>query len=147
MAIRSAKGTLFKRGDGASPEVFSTVQQMKSISGPSVSGVKQDVTTHSTAGNWMEALVMLIDPGTIGFPANYDSAEATHAFSTGIWNNLINLDPFNAVLDFPSTIGYLYFNCYPMSHAFDAPVDNVLGVNFEFAITGAITAANGASPY
>lgn len=147
MAIRSAKGTLFKIGDGASPEVFSTVAQMRSISGPSTTGVKQDITTHSTAGNWMEAAVVLNDPGTIGFPANYDSAEATHAFTTGVWNYFINLTPFNAVVDFPLTIGYLYFRCYTMGHSLDAPVDNILAVNMEFAITGAITAANGASPY
>jgi len=147
MAIRSAKGTLFKIGDGASPEVFSTVAQMRSISGPSATGVKQDITTHSTSGNWMESAVVLLDPGTIGFPANYDSAEATHAFTTGIWNKFINLTPFNSVVDFPSTIGYLYQRVYTMGHSFDAPVDNILGVNFEFAITGAITATNGASPY
>jgi hypothetical protein len=147
MAIRSAKGTLFKIGDGASPEIFSTVAQMRSISGPSATGVKQDITTHSTAGNWMESAVVLLDGGTIGFPANYDSAEATHAFSTGIWNRFINLTPQNAVVDFPLTIGYLYFNVYTMGHSFDAPVDNILAVNFEFAINGAITAANGASPY
>ena len=147
MAIRSAKGTLFKIGDGASPEVFGTVAQMRSISGPSATGVKQDITTHSTAGNWMEAAVVLLDPGTIGFPCNYDSAETTHAFTTGIWNRFINLTPQNAVVDFPLTIGYLYFNCYTMGHSFDAPVDNILAVNMEFAITGAITAANGTSPY
>jgi hypothetical protein len=147
MAIRSAKGTLFKTGDGASPEVYSTVAQMRSISGPSTTGVKQDITTHSTAGNWMESAVMLLDPGTVGFPANYDSAEATHAFSTGVWSDFTSLTLMHAVIDFPLTIGYLHFSCYCMGHAFDAPVDNILGVNFEFAITGAITAANGASPY
>lgn len=147
MAIRSAKGTLFKIGDGASPETFSTAAQMRSISGPSATGVEQDITTHSTAGNWKEKAVVLLDGGSIGFPANYDSAEATHAFATGIWQNFINLTPQNAALVFPSSIGYLYMNVYTMGHSFDAPVDNILGVNFEFSINGAITAANGASPY
>lgn len=147
MAIRSAKGTLFKIGNGASPETFSTVAQMRSISGPSASGVEQDITTHSTAGNWKEKAVVLLDGGTIGFPANYDSAETTHAFTTGIWASFITLAPFNSVVKFPSTIGYLLFNVYAMGHAFDAPVDNILGVNFEFSINGAITAANGSSSY
>jgi len=146
MAIRSAKGTVAKLGSGTSPQTFSTIAQIRSISGPTTKATVQDITTHSTAGNWMEKLATLIDPGTIGFPVNYDSSDSTHAFATGLWNLLINLTEKDLRLVFPASIGYLEFSAYTTSHSFDCPVDNVLRFNAEFAINGAISAFNTAEP-
>ena len=140
MAIRSAKGTLQKIGDGASPEVFTTIGQVRSISGPTTKATVQDVTTHSTAGNWMERLAMLIDPGTLGFPINYDPADATHMFATGMWADMIALTVRNFQTVFPASMGTLAYAAYITSHAFDVPVDNVLQANIELTVYGAITA-------
>lgn len=146
MAIRSAKGTLLKLGDGASPETFATIGQVRSISGPTTTSVIQDVTTHSTAGNWMERLATLIDPGNLSFPINYDAADSTHQFTTGLWNLLINLTQRAFQLIFPASIGYMDFDAYLTGHGFECPVDNVLQANIELTVFGAITAANGAHP-
>lgn len=142
MAIRSAKGTLQKIGDGASPEVFTTIGQVRSISGPSTTAVVQDVTTHSTAGNWMEKLAVLIDPGTLSFPINYDSADATHMFTSGLWADLIALTERNFQTVFPASIGQLAYAAYLTGHGFDVPVDNVLQATIELTINGAIVATN-----
>lgn len=144
--IRSAKGTIVKLGNGASPEVFTTIGQMRSLSGPTTTATVQDVTTHSTSGNWMEKLATLIDPGTMSFPINYDSADATHQFASGLWHLMINLTQRSFQTIFPASIGYMTFDAYLTGHQFDAPVDNVLGANIELTIYGAITAANGALP-
>ena len=146
MGIRSAKGTIVKLGNGASPEIFSTIGQMRSMSGPTTTATVQDVTTHSTAGNWTEKLATLIDPGTMSFPINYDSADATHQFATGLWQLMINLTQKNFQVVFPANIGYMELAAYLTSHAFDCPVDNVLQANIELTIYGAISAANGALP-
>ena len=139
MAVVKAKGTLQQLGDAASPEVFTTIAQVRSISGPSVSATVQDITTHSTAGNWMERLATLVDPGEISFAVNLDLADATHAFATGLWNLLINLTERNYQTVFPSSAGTLAYAAYVSSHGFDAPVDNVLQGNMALAIDGAIT--------
>lgn len=141
MAIRSAKGTLQKIGDGASPEVFATIGQVRSISGPSTKATVQDVTTHSTSGNWMEKLATLIDPGSISFPVNFDPLDATHAFLTGMWSDLIALAERNFQTAFPAAMGTLAYAAYITGHGFDCPVDNVLQANVELTITGAITAS------
>ncbi len=138
--IRSAKGTLQKLGNGASPEVYSTIGQVRSISGPTTKATVQDVTTHSTAGNWMEKLATLIEPGTLSFPINYDPADATHQFATGLWNKLINLTVTAFETVFPASMGKLTYEAYLTSHAFDCPVDNVLQANIELTIYGAISA-------
>jgi len=139
MAIGSAKGTLQKIGDGASPEVFTTIGQVRSISGPSVSVTVQDVTTHSTAGNWMEKLATLIDPGTISFPINYDAEDATHAFATGMWSDLIALTERNFQTVLSGSAGELEYAAFVTGHAFDLPVDNVRQVTIELTITGEIS--------
>lgn len=144
MAIRSAKGTLQKLGDGASPELFATIGQVRSIAGPTTTAVVQDVTTHSTVGNWMERLATLIDPGNLSFPINYDSADATHQFTAGLWSLLINLTQRNFRTVFPASIGWLEYPAYLTGHGFDCPVDNVLQANIELTVFGAITATNGA---
>ena len=146
MAIRSAKGTLIKLGDGTSPEVFTTVGQVRSISGPTTTATVQDVTTHSTAGNWMEKLAVLIDPGSLSFPINYDSADATHQFATGLWDLLVNLTVRGFRCVFPASIGYLQMDGMVTGHGFDCPVDNVLQANIEVTIFGAISAFNTAEP-
>lgn len=142
MAIRSAKGTLQKLGSAASPPVFATVGQVRSITGPSTRATVQDVTTHSTTGNWMEKLATLIDPGTIGFAINYDKAESTHAFLTGMWANLIALTQSDWETVLPASIGTLYYQGYLTSHAFTLPVDNVISCAIEVAINGSILALN-----
>lgn len=139
MAIRSAKGTLVKVGSGTSPETFTTVGQVRSVSGPTTKATVQDVTTHSTAGNWMEKLATLIDPGSLTFPINYDAEDTTHAFATGLWNDLISLTERNFECVMPASIGELDFAAYLTGHSFDLPVDNVIQATIELTINGAIS--------
>lgn len=140
--IRSAKGTAQMLGDGGSPEEFSLIGQVRSITGPTTSATVQDVTTHSTAGNWMEKLATLIDPGTLSFPMNYDADDATHQFATGLWNTLINLTQANYETIFPASLGSLRYAAYLTGMPFDLPVDNVIQQTITLTINGAITATN-----
>lgn len=142
MAIRSAKGTIQKVSDSGSPAVFITVGQVRSISGPTTSATVQDVTTHSTTGNWMEKLAVLIDPGTLSFPINYDNADATHQFLVGMWDDFVNLTVRYWETVFPALMGRLEYRAYITGHAFDLPVDNVIQANIELTIFGAIVAQN-----
>jgi len=142
MAIRSAKGTLQQIGDAASPPAYTTIGEVRSIAGPTTKATVQDVTTHSTSGNWMERLAMLIDPGTLSFPINYDPADATHQFAAGMWYDMINLTVMDFQTVFPAAMGTLVYDAYITSHSFDCPVDNVLQASIELTIYGAITATN-----
>jgi hypothetical protein len=142
MAITTAKGTTLGIGDGASPEVFSSMGQLRAFSQSGPTATVQDITTHSTSANWMDKLGTLLDGGSVSGPINYNSTDATHAFSTGIWDDLVNLTVRNIRITFPNSNGTLDMGGYFSSHAFDFPVDNVLQANMEFAVTGAITAAN-----
>lgn len=144
--VRSAKGTLQQVGDGASPQLFPTITQVRSIAGPTTKATIQDITTHSTTGNWMEKLATLIDPGDLSFAINYDGSDNLHKFATGLWNLFINLTTRTHRTVLPASIGYFSYSGYVTQHAFDLPVDNVIRANIQITINGAITAANTAAP-
>jgi predicted secreted protein len=78
MAGRDGFGTQFKRGDGGGPEVFTTIANVTSISGPERKRETIDVTAHDSADGWMEFLGGLKDGGEIGLDINYDPTETTH---------------------------------------------------------------------
>jgi len=78
MSGRNAFGTLFKRGDGGSPEMFTTIANVTSISGPSRSRETIDVTAHDSEDGWMEFIGGLKDGGEVSLEINYDPGEATH---------------------------------------------------------------------
>jgi predicted secreted protein len=139
--VRSAKGTLMQLGSGTSPETFTTIGQVRSIAGPTTKLTVQDITTHSTAGNWMEKLATLIDPGDLTFPINWDSGDTTHAFSTGLWQSMINLTQKDFKCILPASHGTLAFAGYVTGHAFNLPVDNVMQATIQITINGAITAS------
>lgn len=139
MAITTAKGTLLQLGDAASPSTYATIGQVRSIAGPTTKAQIVDITTHSTTGFWRQKLAVLIDPGDASFEINFDSADTTHAFTTGLWNLFVNLTIRGYDMIFPHSAGTLKFQGYVGQHEFAVPVDNVLSAKIQIAITNAIT--------
>lgn len=74
-----AQGTLVQLGDGASPEVFTTIPDVGDIDGPSEEAEEIDVTSHSSANATREFIAGLRDAGELNFPINLDYNNATHA--------------------------------------------------------------------
>ena len=71
-------GSLLKQGDGASPEVFTTVSSVSSISGPSTSAETYDVTSHDTSGGYKSFIAGLMDGGEVTFDVFFNGTETTH---------------------------------------------------------------------
>lgn len=141
MAITSAKGSVLKNGDFASPHNYATISQVRSISGPSTKPKIVEITTHDSPGNSVRKLAVLVDYGQLSFEINFDSTDATHAFATGIWSDLIALNKKSFQDIFPNTNGTLEFAGYFTSHEFNQPVDNVLSAKVQIDITDNITTA------
>lgn len=140
--ITTAKGTIFSLSDVASPPTYVSVTQVRSITGPTVKPKIVDVTAHSTPGFWNAKLAVLIDGGDVSFELNYDSTDASQAFMTGFWNQMVGLTLSGFKMVFPNSAGTLKYEGYVAQHEFSAPVDNVLSVKLQTAITGPITASN-----
>jgi predicted secreted protein len=78
MAGRDGFGTLFQRGNGAGPEVFTTIASVTNISGPSRSRETIDVTAHDSPEQWMEFIGGLKDGGEVSLDINYDPGQVSH---------------------------------------------------------------------
>ena len=71
-------------------------------------------------------------------------ADVTHAFATGMWNDLVNLTKQGFEDIFPNAAGYLQFAGYFNDHSFNQPVDNVLSAKIGVDITDNVSAHSGA---
>jgi predicted secreted protein len=138
--ITTAKGTVLNLSDVASPVTYASVSQVRSITGPTVKPKIVDVTAHSTPGFWAAKLAVLIEPGDISFEINFNIADATHAYATGFWNQMVGLTLTGLQMIFPNSAGILTFTGYVGQHEFNVPVDNVLTAKIQMAIAGPITA-------
>jgi hypothetical protein len=152
MAIHTAKGTVLhfdSQGANFPPVGAPAIAQVRSITGPTVKPKIVDVTTHDTPGFWARKLTVLIEGGDISFEMNWDSADATHSFTspTSLWMSMvggINNSPpglarASLQMIFPYSAGTMNFYGYVAQHEFTVPVDNVLAAKIQFAITDAIT--------
>ena len=78
MSGRNAFGTQFKRGNGATVEVFTRIANVTSISGPNRTRETIDVTAHDSPDAYMEFVGGLKDGGEVSLEINYDPSETTH---------------------------------------------------------------------
>lgn len=79
MSGRDGFGTLFQRGNGATPtEVFTTIANVTGIKGPDRKRETIDVTAHDSPEQYMEFIGGLKDGGEVQLDINYDPGNATH---------------------------------------------------------------------
>jgi predicted secreted protein len=76
-------GTLLQKGNGAGPEVFTTIAEVVEITPPALKRESIDATSHSSANAWHEKLKGLKDAGQVTFSINYQPANATHGVGVG----------------------------------------------------------------
>lgn len=99
----SAFGTLLKIGNGASPEVFTTVAELRTISGPTLTAETIDVTTHNTPTPFRRYISGLLDGGEVTFDINFIPTDATHGYSTGLLKDMTDRTRRNFQIVFPDT--------------------------------------------
>lgn len=130
-------GTLLKRGDGADPEVFTTLAGLTNVTGPGVSRETLDVTAHDSADGYREFLGGVKDAGEVSVDVNYDPS--VH----DVWlDDLDDVNPRNYELHYPDTTVHAFA---AILTAFEpsAPFDDKLAASATFKVTGkqAITPA------
>lgn len=132
----SGYGTLLKRGDGGGPETFTTVGEVRSISGPSMETDEADVTTHSSAaaGAFREFILTLIDAGSVEFEVNYVPSDPTHI---GIRQDFLARTKRNWQIVLPGAIQTISFAGYVKSMPYEFPVDDAMLQKISIRCTGA----------
>lgn len=95
MAATQAKigfGTLLQRGDGGSPEVYTTILEITSITGPSLARETVDATHYESPSGYREFLGGLIDGGEVTFEGNWVPRNSTHDATTGLLTEMASSD-------------------------------------------------------
>lgn len=134
---RIGYGTLFKYGDGASPEVFTTVAEVYEISGPSLSREIPDATHMESPDGYREFLGGLKDGGEVTIEANFLPAHASQNASTGVISFFDAGERRNYQIVWPTSPTTSWqFAAVVQSVEPAAPVDDKLNLSVTFKLSG-----------
>ena len=137
MADKS-QGTLLKMGDGAGPEVFTTVAEVTNIGGPSFSREAIETTNHSSPGGYRQHIPGLRDGGEVTFTVNFMPANATHDETDGMLGQFADDDIHNWRLVYPITPArHWAFAAFITKFDTKAPVGDKLSADMTLKISGA----------
>ncbi len=139
----SSFGTLLKLGDGGSPtETFTTIAEVKDISGPALKVNTEEVTSHSSTGSYEEHVPTTISAGEVSCDLNFVPTGATHSYTSGLIKDLKNKTKRNFQLVLPDTGSTTWtFAAYVTGFETKAPVKGVLSAAVKLLITGQPTLA------
>jgi hypothetical protein len=134
-AALPAQGTLIKIGDGASPEVFTSLGEVSSIDGPGGQAAVIDVTDLSSTAK--EKRMGLQDEGQLSFEINFLPADAQHA---QLRTDKASGDSRNFQLLFTDSPPTTWtFAAFVLGVPVSFSVDNVTKGSVTLEITGSIT--------
>jgi len=130
-----AQGIAIKRGDGSSPESFTTIAEITDFDGPSGSASEIDVSSFDSTAK--EFLIGLKDEGQFTFSCNLVPDDTSQS---GLRDDRDNRDLRNfqiTLTDSPATT--LDFAAYVMSFATSGSVDAAITASITLRISGAVT--------
>ncbi len=133
----SSFGTRLQMGDGASPENFTTIAEVKDISGPALALDTEEVTAHDSPGGWEEHIGTILRSGEVSFDINYIPTQATHNPSTGLIRDMVQRTLRNFRMIFPNAGNTTWsFSAFVTGVGPSAPVAGVLTASVTLRITG-----------
>lgn len=139
----SSFGTFLKIGNGGTPtETFTTIAEVRDISGPSFAVGTEDVTNHDSNG-WREHIPTIIEGGEVTFDINFVGG-ATQGFGSGsLYDDMIDKTKRNFQIVLPAGVGSSNdtgsFAAYVTGFELSAPVEGVLTASVTLSITGSVT--------
>jgi hypothetical protein len=139
----AAINTLLQLGNGASPEVYTTVANVGDLTGPTLQATVVDVTSQSTGSPWREKIVTLLDPGQVSCPLYFVPDDAGHQLLLNVFQT--RASAFTSLtgggapwrLIFPDQDSTRWsFNAYISKFSTKEPVAGVITADFTLELTG-----------
>lgn len=132
-------GTLLKKGDGGTPETFSTILEVTKLNAPKLSLKEEDATSHGSNG-WEEVIGTIIKGDDISVECNWVPTDPTQNATTGVLAALLNRSKGNWKLVLPNASQTTFtFAAIVKSFEGDAPVDGKLKCSFTLKPSGQMT--------
>lgn len=128
-------GTQFKRGNGASPEVFTAIAEVNNITGPNKSRGTIDVTSLDSTGGYREFIASFRDPGEVQLNMNFTLAgfnDMNDDFESDSSVNyqIVLPDTGNTTLEFAAFVTAL---------GMAVPMDDKVTMTVTLKVTGVVT--------
>lgn len=129
------QGVVLKRGDGGSPEIFTSVSEIAGFDGPDGTASEIDITHLSSAGK--EYLIGLKDEGRITFDLNF---VPTDAQQIGLRTDRSNRTKRNFRLELTDAgPTKLNFAAFVMGFSISGRPDDKISARVTLRITGDVT--------
>lgn len=133
----SGFGTLLKRGNGATSETFTTIAEVRSISGPGMNLELVDATHMESPDFFREYLPSFKDGTEVSFEVNFLPADTNQQ---GLTTDFANRTKRNFQLVFPNTDTTTWeFSGYVTNFSPNAVIDDVLTASVTVKVTGPVT--------
>lgn len=135
-------GTTLAYGNGATPEVFTTVAEVINISGPNMSRELPDATHLGSPNGYREFIGGLKDGGEVTLECNWIPGNATQDQSTGLLSIFDSGATKNWKVTLPTTPTVtMTFAGVVSAFEPDIPVDDKLGLSVTIKVSGKVTLA------
>lgn len=137
-AAQSGFGTLLKMGDGASPEVFTTIAEITDIAGPNYAAPTLDALNNDSPSSAMERISnRFYDAESVTFTIQSLISNATHL---SVLATLKAFTKKNFTVTYPNGTGEA-FSGFVSEFKRKAPIKDKLTADVKIDITGPIAAA------
>ena len=127
--------TLFKTGNGASPEVFATLAEVTGITPPAMARDTVDASHEESPGAWREFIAGLKDGGEVSLDLNFVPGGSASLSLTGELDLDGPLAVKNRQIVFPDG-SYFSFAGILTGFEPDAPIDDKMSASVTFKVTG-----------
>lgn len=135
----SSFGVLLKRGNGGSPETFSSAAEVKDIKPFKLKAETKETTHHGSPGGWRTFKATLIEGGECTFKINFLPDDPSHSFGSGLAADLINRQQRNYQVVLPDTTNTTYqFAAIVTQFDPDGPVEGILETDVTLKISGPV---------
>ncbi|SRR6266403_1290933 len=129
----AGQGSKLKRGDGATPENFTALAEVKNIQRTGAKADHSDVTNMDSVGAYREYLPTLLDAGEISFTGNYIPGDSSQQL---LQNDFDNRRLGNWQILLPNALGHWAFAAYVTSFDFDLAHDKEAVITCKLKVTG-----------
>jgi len=134
-SARIGYATLFKSGNGASPEVFTTLAEVTAITPPAMARDTVDATHNESPGAWREFIAGLKDGGEISLELNFIPGGPAALSITAEMDLDGSLAAKNRQILFPDG-SYFSFSGILTSFEPDTPLDDKMAASVTFKVSG-----------
>jgi len=137
MSSISSQGTLFQIGDGASPNVFTTIPQVTNLNGPD--GSSTEINTTSLSSTAHEFILGLKDEGSVSADMIWDERDTQHSALRTLFSN--GTSQTFRITDSGSPLVTYTFLAYVQQLSVTMGVDEVNRATVNFRISGSMEVA------